>query len=318
MPYTCLQKYGGLILLLLLTSFVLLSCGSVTSNPTRSGIPYGFWGLNGYHSAEGFADVKTRFGITVFQVTSTNPTWTVGTFLPLIRNSGLKVTLTMVHPSLITDSSGNFSREAWKAELDAWVDSGVEEFIDDGTLIGHMLLDDIYNFAGADPTAEDLDEIARYSKTLFPNLFTYVRERASNAPVPSAPYSHSGTYKYVDAFMNQYETLHGDINNYISVNVASAESLGVGIMMGLNLCDGGDGSSSQPGWRTDRVTYAMSADEILTYGTALLQAPNVLMFLMWEYDGEELWSDGSIGADYFDRADLQAALYQLSQLAATY
>ncbi|MFA4858641.1 MAG: hypothetical protein WC636_05125 [Candidatus Margulisiibacteriota bacterium] len=289
-----------------------------TNNAAGNEIPFGFWGLNGYHSTEGFAEVKSRFGITVFQVTSTNPTWTVGVFLPLIRDSGLKVTLTMVHPSTIIDPTGNFSREAWKAELDAWVDSGVEEFIDDGTLIGHMLLDDIYNFTGTDPTAEDLDEMAKHSKTLFPKLFTFVREQASHAPVPAVADSPSGTYKYVDAFVNQYTIDDGDIENYIAKNVASAESLGVGIMMGLNLCDGGDSSSGQRGWRTDRITYAMSAQEILNYGTALLNVPNVAMFLMWEYDGEELWSDGSIGADYFNRDDLQAALYQLGQRAAAY
>jgi hypothetical protein len=281
---------------------------SIVSTP---GIPFGFWGLNGFHTASGFADVQTRFGITVFQVAAGTPSWTVSNFLPLVRAAGLAVTLRLTNNPVY---SGSFNINTWKTQLDAWVGSGVQEFIDDGTLVGHMLIDDIYNFTGADPTAAELDEMARYSQEKLPGLFTFVREQASNAPIPV-----SGTYTYVDAFVNQYASFSdGPIDDYVQDNVAAAESLGVGIIMGLNLCDGGDGSSGQRGWRTDRVTYAMSAAEITTYGEALLAVPDVLMFLMWEYDGLETWSDGSIGSDYFDQTDLQDALYQLSQTAAAY
>jgi hypothetical protein len=289
---------------------------------TSLNIPFGFWGLNGYHSSDGFLDVQTRFGTTVFQMASSAPNWTVNTFLPLVRDSGMKVTLRMTSNP---DYSGSFNINTWKADMDNWVGSGVQEFIDDGTLIGHMLLDDIYNFAGTDATAADLDEMARYSKEILPGLFTFVRERASNAPIPI-----SGTYEHVDAFVNQFTTVNidngevtdydgnGDIDvyDYAYENAGAAESLGVGIIMGLNICDGGNGESGQVGWRapTHRTFYAMSANEILAYGTALLEVPDVLMFLMWEYDGQEAWSDGSIGSDYFDQQVLQEAIYSLSQL----
>ncbi len=293
-----------------------------------SGIPYGFWGLNGYHDAEGFLDVQTRLGATVFVIRSSGPTWTVGTFLPVIRDAGMKVVLQMT-PS--PDYTTDFDKVTWKAELDDWIGSGVDAFIEDGTLIGHIVLDDIYNFAGSDPSAADLEDIAQHSKTLFPTLMTLVRERASNAPNPS-----SGTYGYVDAFINQFTTVdidNGevsdfdgdgdvDVDDYAQENAAAAESLGVGIVMGLNICDGGNGESGQTGWRaaTHRTFYAMSANEILTYGTALLEVPNVLMLLNWEYDGVETWySDGTtIGSVYFDESDKQEALYDLGQIAAEY
>jgi hypothetical protein len=39
--------------------------------------------------------------------------------------------------------------------------------------------------------------------------------------------------------------------------------------------------------------------------------------LAWEYDAEERWSDGSVGADWFDRPAQQAALASLAaRLAA--
>ena len=55
----------------------------------------------------------------------------------------------------------------------------------------------------------------------------------------------------------------------------------------------------------------MSADEIRTYGAVLAAVPECGMFLNWEYDHEEVWSDGSIGGTYFDRPALQQALRDL-------
>lgn len=281
-----------------------------TEEESSPGIPYGFWGLNGFHDSEGFLDVQTRFGITVFQVASESPSWTVNTFLPLIRESGMKVTLRMTSAP---DYSGDFNLEEWKTALSAWIDSGVQEFIDDGTLIGHMILDDIYNFSGTDPTAEDLDEMARYSKEILPGLMTFVRQKATGMPVPVG-----GTYVYLDACVNQYSAYtgfpDGPIEEYVVEQAATARVLGLGIINGMNIADGGNGTSGQSGWSSGK--FAMSAEEITTYGEALLGVPDLLMFLMWEYDGEEVWSDGILGSDYFDQAERQEAIYGLGQIAA--
>jgi hypothetical protein len=189
----------------------------------------------------------------------------------------------------------------------------VQAFVDDGTLVGHMILDDISNYSGRDATAADLDEMARYSKELFPGLMTFVRERATEMPVPSG-----GTYVYVDACVNQYSIRHGAIATYFDQQEAEAEALGLGVINGLNLADGGDGRSGQPGWRTDGTFYAMSAEEVLDYGTLGASVPSMGMFLNWEYDGEESWSDGTIGADYLDHPDIQAALLELSGLVGSH
>ena len=54
----------------------------------------------------------------------------------------------------------------------------------------------------------------------------------------------------------------------------------------------------------------MSAAEITTYGQALI-VDDLGMFLAWEYDAQEVWPDGTIGADYFDQPALQGALSDL-------
>jgi hypothetical protein len=272
---------------------------------------YGFWGLNGYVSPEGFADVQERFGITGFQVAQSGPAWTVGTLLPMVRDAGLRVTLRLTVDHQPSNAAGDFSLPEWKAQVGRWRDSGLQEFIDDGTLVGHMLLDDITNFEGQDPGAAELEEMARFSKELFPGLMTFVRQKASRMPTPEG-----GTYLWVDAAVNQYEALDGDIVAYASAEADRAAALGLGVINGLNIADGGDGSAGRPGWRAGH--YPMTAEEITAYGEILARVPSCGMFLNWEYDALERWSDGTIGADYFDQPELQAALVGLATLFGTH
>lgn len=272
---------------------------------------YGFWGLNGYVSPVGFADVQERFGITGFQVASAVPNWAVHTLLPMVRDAGLRVTLRLTHDHTTYTVDGDFHLESWKQQLPEWKGSGVEEFIEDGTLVGHMLLDDITNFPGSDPSAADLEEMARYSKELLPGLMTFVRQQATDMPVPEA-----GQYVYVDAAVNQYVASEGDVEAYAEEQEARAAELDLGVINGLNIADGGDGSAGRPGFSPHR--YPMTAEEITEYGTVLANVPSCGMFLNWEYDAEQPWSDGTIGADYFDQPELQAALADLAEVVAAH
>ncbi len=278
---------------------------------------FGFWGLNGYHTADGLADVQTRLNATVFQVASGSGTnYTVNTFLPMVKASGMKVTLRLSGGQSEYTTAGSFDLAEWKALVARWEGSGIQAYIDDGTLVGHMLLDDIDTYSVTDATAADLEEMARYSEEILPGLMTYVRQKCSRMPTPSV---NAGQYIYVDNCVNQYTNYQGysdgPIANYVIAQKGAADSLGLGVINGLNIADGGDGSSGQAGWSNGK--YAMSADEITEYGTALLAMEDVQMFLMWEYDGQELWYDGTtIGSDYFDQPELQAALADLGALAA--
>lgn len=272
---------------------------------------YGFWGLNGYTSASGFTDVQSRMGMTVFQVACSTPNWCVNTLLPMVKAAGLKVTFRMTGGPSYDTTSGSFDIAKWKAQLPGWESYAIQSYIDDGTLVGHMLLDDIKNYSSKDATADELDEMARYSKELFPGLMTYVRERATEMPVPS-----SGEYTYVDACVNQYQANHGEITWYASAQEDAALALNLGTINGLNIADGGDGSSGQPGWRSGY--WAMSAAEITEYGNELASVPSMGMFLNWEYDGDEAWSDGTIGDEYFNEPEFEAALEELSVVVGSH
>lgn len=268
---------------------------------------FGFWGMNGFLTPDGLADVQRRTNLTVIQTASREPAWAVGTLLPMARDAGVRVTLRLTghHDRYMRD--GNFDLEMWKSQLARWEGSGIQPFIDDGTLVGHMILDDILEFPGADPTGEQLDEMARASKAVLPGLMTYVRQRASDLP--------DREYRWLDAAVNQYRARDGDPAAYARREVEAAARRKLGVINGLNLPDGGDGTSGQAGWRAER--FAMTADEIRRYGTPLADAPGLGMFLIWEYDGEERWTDGSIGADYLRRPDVEAALAELGARVAS-
>lgn len=280
---------------------------STASEPSE--VLYGYWGLNGHWSEDELRAMRLETGMTVFQVANRHPQSALSTLLPDARAAGVKVTLRLTGDHIHYSRRGDFNLAAWKAMLAPWAGSGVQEYIDDGTLVGHMMLDDIHNFKGDDPTAAELDEMARYSKSILPGLMTYVRENATELPVPE-----SGRYEHVDACVNQYRALDGDVVEYNRVEAARAAELGLGVINGLNIANGGDGSSGQPGWQKGR--WAMSAEEIRTYGEVLAKEPSAAMFLNWEYDAEERWSDGSRGADYFDQPELHAALWEVRELVA--
>ena len=75
---------------------------------TRSPVPFGFWGLNGFISTDGLADVAMRFNATIFQVASSAPHYTATSLLPLVRASGMQVTLRMTGDHGDYTTSGNF------------------------------------------------------------------------------------------------------------------------------------------------------------------------------------------------------------------
>lgn len=251
--------------------------------------------------------MQQRLGATVFHTSIKDPGYALKTLLPLARDAGLKVTLRLTgdHPHY-TDERGNFDITAWKAALQPWAEARVAPFIADGTLHAHMILDDIHNFEGADPTGDELDEMARISKLLLPGLPTFVREEATEMPVPSA-----GRYVHLDAIVNQYRNRDGEVKAWTARQVERGRALDVGLIHGLNIANGGDGSSGQPGWQEGR--FAMSAEEIRTKGAVLAAVPDVSMFLNWEYDSEEKWSDGSVGGAWFDRPELTAALMEVGE-----
>ncbi len=200
------------------------------------------------------------------------------------------------------NADGTFSYAKWKALVDGFKAYNFNTYITDGTLMGHVLVDEPENvrkWGGKQIPHSTVEAMAKYSKQLWPNLTTFVR-----AP-PIWLAKSSITYTYLDAGWVQYRWQKGNASTWIKSEAAAAKAKRIGLMAGMNVLDGGDGSSKIRGTLSNR--WAMSAAEINTYGTAILAEPYACGFLFWTH---LYW-----GADYFNRTAVKSSITTLSNLA---
>jgi hypothetical protein len=202
----------------------------------------------------------------------------------------------------VKNSDGTFSFTKWKTLVDRFRSLPLAPYINDGTILGHYLIDEPQHaskWGGKIIPQSTVEAMAKYSKQIWPGMTTFVRA------VPSWMASSTITYTYLDAGWLQYETFRGDISKVISTEIAAAKRKGLGLIMGINVLDGGNGSSKIAGYT--RGKYAMSATEIRTYGTALLNQSYACGFYNWQYDGS-----------YYGRTDIKSAMAAMSLKARSH
>jgi hypothetical protein len=207
-----------------------------------------------------------------------------------IRGAGARVVLALAGgPNNFKNADGTFNFDLWKARVDRYSSIDFTSYISDGTVLGHYLIDQPNCSAcwGGQAIPRDMVEaMAQYSKSIWPAMTTVARAD------PTWLEEYSGQYVYLDAGWAQYVARKGDINTYLAANLAAAESEGLGLIVGLNLLEGGpDGSQ-------------MSAKQLKSWGATLLGSPYACAFISWKYDGA-----------YFARSDIASALEFLSSKA---
>jgi hypothetical protein len=196
--------------------------------------------------------------------------------LSTIRSRGGMVVLMMAgSQTYYKNSDGSFSLSKWKARIDRYRNVNFSSFINDRTVIAHYLIDepyDAHNFGGKAVSGSTLEEMARYSKSIWPNLKTVVR---------AEPYEirWSGTYRYLDAAWAQYLWRKGNASDYIQKNVSAAKQMGLGLIVGLNIVHGGSPNGT---W--------MTPSEVENWGSALLSSEYPCAFISWQYDSYKLSS----------------------------
>jgi hypothetical protein len=227
--------------------------------------------------------------------------------LRIAKSKGGRLALEMASKGdeRIQNADGTFSYAKWKALVDGYKAYNFNSYITDGTLIGHFLVDEPENvkkWGGKPIPYTTIEAMAKYSKQLWPGLTTFVR-----AP-PKWLAQASINFTYLDAGWVQYGYWKGNATQWIAAEVAAAKAKRIGLMAGMNVLDGGNGSSGIRGWLSNR--WAMSAAEIKNYGTAILAQPYVCGFIAWTY----LYQ----GADYFNRTTVKSSMTTLSNLAKSH
>jgi hypothetical protein len=194
--------------------------------------------------------------------------------LSAIRSRGGKVILMMAgsQPNY-KNADGTFSLSKWKARVDRYRRVNIGSFINDGTILAHYLIDEPYdprNWAGHPVGGSTLEEMAKYSKGIWPSLKTVVRAEPTEI-------RWNGTYRALDAAWAQYLARKGDVDDYVRQNVSAAKQMGLGLVVGLNVLKGGMPNGT---W--------MTPQEVERFGTALLNSGYACAFISWQYGPSNL------------------------------
>ena len=186
-------------------------------------------------------------------------------------------------------TDGYFDLAKWKSRINRYRNVNFSSYIKDGTIVGHYLIDepnDADNWNGETIAPSVVEEMARYSKQLWPGMVTIVRVQ------PGYLGTFSGDFRYLDAAWAQYVARKGDPDDYLRQNVADAQKKGLGLVVGLNISKGSATKSE------------LSAKEIESWGSAMLASTYPCGFISWQYDEA-----------YVERADIAQALSLLSEKA---
>jgi hypothetical protein len=251
-------------------------------------------------AASRFAGIP--FGTTAQPISLFGPTYTGGLINPVYPDSLLsylaqikaakgRVVLSLPGgPGGYTNADGTFNLDKWKTRTARYNVVNFDSYIDDGTIIGNYIIDqpDCSScWGGTSIPASTVEEMAAYSKSLWPKMATIARVE------PTWLATYSGQYTYLDVGWAQYVMRKGDINTYIADNVAAAQSKGLRLIVGLNLLDGGLNQAS------------FTASQVKDFGSVLLGSSYPCAFISWRYD-----------AAYFAQSDIRSALSLLSKKAA--
>jgi hypothetical protein len=258
-----------------------------TDGSVGAAIPFGLSGISGRQLVDPYTSgVQGAQPETILQD------------LAAARARGGRLVVTFAGASAkFTDADGHFDYNVWKARVDRFlpITDKLNAYVADGTLLAFMMIDEPFakqRWGGQTVPMATLDQMGRYSKSLFPDLPTAVRAAPSEL--------RSYRWRFVDVSWAQYTSRKGPVAEYASTEVATARAEGLGLIAGLNISKGGDGSS---GFGNPNEP-SMSGAEILRYGHVLLEQPYICAFISWDNRPSVI-----------NRPDVAAALKELALVA---
>ena len=257
--------------------------------PSHEGIPFG----PAHMPAENFAE----YSGTIYTATDPNK---LLRDLETARRANTRLFISFTgNQQFWRDSNGGFSLANWKERVDRFRGVDLTPYIAEGTILGHFVLDepeDKTNWNDTQVPPAMIEEIAAYSKQIWPTMVTMVRTPPT--------YLDGQQYSHLDAARVQYLDRFSPIDSFITANVEGAEALGLALVGGLNVLNGGGETSGIPGRKQGK--FAMNPDEIRSWGTRFLSESYICAFIVWEYD-----------STYLARPGIREALAELARIAGS-
>ena len=178
----------------------------------------------------------------------------------------------------------DFDLTKWKAEFDSHVcppptgcphdtsEVSLRQYINNGTLKGTWLLDDMSNFKRGTPSFSQLEAMGAHAKMRFPGIATAVRQRPTE--LEKLNNVGTGTKKFVnlDAGWAQYRLGQPPINQYVTDQNAAATRHGLKMVYGINARDGGNNGGE------------VNTAQLQAWGTPMLTNAGTCSFIMYNED----------------------------------
>jgi len=257
------------------------SAEGLSMSAYRGGIPFGVFHLPTSLYGRGYSGSLAN---------TSSATRALVPLLAAARRNGVKVVISLVGADhYYKNSNGTFSLAKWKARVSKYRGVNFSSYIKDGTIIGHYILDEPHdpsNWAGHTISRATVDEMARYSKSIWPSMPTIVRGWPA--------YLKGYNYRYLDAAWAQYSARFGNVSTWLQKNVRDAKASRLALVVGLNQLQGGAKGGLNGFYR--RGYYSMSASQMRSWGAAILADPYPCAFLSWAYN-----------AKYMNRSDIKSA-----------
>jgi hypothetical protein len=234
-------------------------------SPTVGALPFGL-------SLAPASEYSTRWTGMLHRATPADVVQRLGS----AQNAGMRIIVQLASKGQSRNSDGTFNLTKWKGAVDRYRGLPLGGYISNGTFYLHHLVDQpncASCWGGKAIPWSTLEEMARYSKSIWPALPTVARV------TPTALRSAGFRWSYLDAGWAQYSTRQGDPGTWLSKQAAQAGEEGLGLVLGLNLLDGGSSGS-------------MTASQIKQFGTILARAPSACALVGWSYDAGYLGQNG--------------------------
>ena len=255
--------------------------GIASANASR-GIPFGTFHLP-----------KTLYGKTYTGTLGNIAANQLVGYLETARRSGGRVMVTFSGNESNFIKNRAFSLTMWKQRVNRYKNLNLTSFIKDGTLIGHYLIDEPHdpaNWGGRTIPKSTIDEMAKYSKQVWPGLPTIARAWPD--------FLKGYRYRYLDAAWAQYSDRFGSVSTFMKENVRDAKASGLALVIGMNQLAGGN-KSGLKGYYSGR--FAMSASQLRSWGATMLGDSYPCAFISWQYNSR-----------YMGRSDIKSAMSYLA------
>ena len=194
------------------------------------------------------------------------------------ESAKMRIIVSLTSSARSKNADGTFSLTKWKAQVDAYRGLGLGGYVSNKTFYAHYLVDQpncASCWGGRAISWQTVEEMAHYSKSVWPSLVTTVRA------APSVLAAASFRWSYLDAGWAQYTMRRGDANAFVTREAAAAKAEGLGLIVGVSFLEASGGKSAP-----------MTSAQIKQVGTVLARNASVCALVGWKHDASYLKQSG--------------------------